>query len=32
MSDLGKYRKEWHRRGGDQIIGELRRALDKTGH
>jgi putative aldouronate transport system substrate-binding protein len=33
MSDLDKYRKEWHRRGGDQIIGEYRRALDKTaGH
>jgi putative aldouronate transport system substrate-binding protein len=33
MSDLAKYRSEWHKRGGDQINSELRRGLDKSkGH
>ncbi len=27
MSDLKKYRQAWHSRGGDQIIGELKRGL-----
>jgi putative aldouronate transport system substrate-binding protein len=31
LSDLAAYRQEWHQRGGDQIIDELRRGLDKAG-